>query len=350
LDPPPHRRIAALIGAAARSLESLLNEVDPGLECWRGSDLYGAAPELQRFRPESLWVDLGLLGEEDLGALRLIGRLLPGTRRILIVRRGERKPSWVEVALEMGIEVVRIPAKARDLVPFCAPSRRSGSDSPERDLLAGLADHLNNPLAALSGRIQLLRLLQGEEAGPDLSDNLDLAERSARRMQTLLEKLTDLAGRIRPIPGKLRLEDLVRKAVETLEAPLGARVLSPEMTEEEKDPTLALDPDLAVKALCNLLRPALDLAAEDEPIRLVPRGTEEGRFRLDCLFPTPFPLPCRPAELLTPFRLDPLLRDPDLGLDLAVSRNLLRAQGGDLEVLAEGGLFQGLRVHLPLRS
>lgn len=332
----PHHE-AVLIGPAAEPLASLLQELEPNVHVRRFSDLYAAVTELAATPPQTLWLDGDRLVAEDVGALRLLRRTLPECRTVVI--RGARTASAVlDPALALGCHAIPAPPTTRDVAIVLQTRRATRRQHPTHELLAGLADQLNNPLAALAGRLQLLRLAVDSGDPSDLADNLQLAMQSAGRMQEAIEKLGMLAGRGRPVLGPVALLGLLRE----LAVDLGRRVTPPAGSD---DVIVLADAELLAQALKSTIVVALDLAGRGRvALALSARG--QGGSVAMVRLENPVPQPCRVEEIAQPFRLSRMLRNPDLGLDLAVASTLLEAQGGGLSAQVETGFLAAFEIVL----
>ena len=335
---PPKEHLAALIGPASLALREILPDLLPGMDIQVFTGLHEALVELRGLRPDSLWLDGQLLGTEDLGTLRLLRRLYPESRVALIL--GSRKSKLGAVAAELGMGILSSPPQVRQILPLL--QHQEEPQDVEQELIAGFADQLNNPLAALIGRLQLMRLSLPRNAAQDLRDNLDFAASSAERLRESLSKLTLLARRRSPNP---RVQPLGATFIGLLSEFPGAK--APNMSQG--DVQVQADDELLLESFRCLLRVALDLGPGAGPLRSSVGQVQDKAF-LDLDLGDPLPLPCRISEILAPYRLNRLLHDPDLGLDLAVANSLLGSQGGSLEVKAGSGVLQGFRVKLPLAT
>lgn len=332
---PSKESLAALIGPASLALREILTDLLPGIELRVFEGLHEALLDLRGSQPGSLWIDGQLLGTEDLGTLRLLRRLYPEAQVALIL--GNKKSKLGGLAAELGMGILGSPPQVRQILPLL--KRHEEPQDLEQELIAGFADQLNNPLAALIGRLQLMSLSLPKDLPQDLVDNLAFATSSAERLRESLSKLTLLARRRSPNP---RLQPLGATFVSLMEE--FPTVQAPDLGQG--DPIVQADDELLLESFRCLLRVGLDLGQGEG--RLASRlGTIGGQAFLELELPDPLPLPCRIAEILAPYRLNRLLQDPDLGLDLAVAKSLLSSQEGDLEVRTGSGFLQGFRVLLP---
>jgi len=325
----PH--VAALIGPETRPLRTLLSELLPAVEIDSRDELYDAIPSLIETPPTSLWLDAGPLSREDLGTLRVLRQLLRGARIVLVFGADRGPSSLLDTATALGVGVLRAPIQTRKVIPLLETVSEGKPPEAVRELVSGLADQLNNPLAALAGRLQLMKLLLPADADPDLRDNLGLATESAERLKRSLAKLTMLAGQRRP---HLQSWPLLSFAQE-LKAGLDRIDLRPGSVESD----IQGDGELLRFALGCVAQVSLDLVGADSSVAI---EIQPRRFLFH--FTDAMPLPCRAEDLFAPYRLLSLLRDPDLGLDLSVARALFEAQEATLLPLLTGGALAGFVV------
>jgi signal transduction histidine kinase len=334
--------IAALVGPATAPLGSLLPEIRPGLEVHSWPELYAAIPSFAREKPGTVWIDGALLSEQDLGALRMLKQLLPHVPIILILGEGSKDPSWLPEAGALDLRILHSPLKPSEILPLLLPIE-SNKEQSTTTLIAGLADFLNNPLASLAGRLQLMNLLIPPEAPKDFRDNLEIATEAAERMQKILERLTLLARPPRPVARKSPLFGLIRKSLEPF--PHGAFELSGDLGKGKiEGPEFLGDDHLLLQAFSLVLGLAFDLTEDNGKVMLT---FQDQQFALDVRIPTPLSLPCSIANLLLPFQFSPLLKNPDSGLDAPAAKHLLRGLGGDLDPLLLSGLLSGFRILIP---
>lgn len=179
------------------------------------------ATELRTLHPQEDWPPQAAEAEVlvlatnrlDLSSLRLAHHVLrdaPGKQAVLVV--GDRGLAGAEALL--GLPNVRFlpePWTTRGLEQVLnARGRDLGGDSATGELLAGVVEGLRDPLAALSGYLQLLR---GEaEAGQ--SSLIGPALDSAREIDRLLEALELAARPARPRRETLDLGKVAARVVE----------------------------------------------------------------------------------------------------------------------------------------
>jgi two-component system sensor histidine kinase PilS (NtrC family) len=141
---------------------------------------------------------------------------------------------------------------------------------------AGLAHELRNPIAAMSGSIELLRA--GIALSPDEARLMDIVTREAARLNELVTRFLEYA---RPAVPRRRLTDLARLASDTLEVfandPAASSIrIEGELSQAE----CKCDPDLMRQVLWNLLANAAH-AARWHNVGSAGRGRVTVRTALD---------------------------------------------------------------------
>lgn len=219
-------------------------------------------------------------------------------------------------------------------------------------LLAGVAHELNNPLAIVMGRANLLEdKLAGSPLQNDAQRIREAAERCGRIVRTFLNMARAKPARRAPVA----LNDIVHAAADMLGYTLRSHGIALELRLDPQLPQLMGDADQLGQALLNLLINAQHaLAGRDEARRItVSTGVEsrrEGRepriwLRVQDNGPG---VPTQVRErLFQPF-FTTKAEGLGTGLGLSVSRSLLREHGGDLLLENNGQPGASFRLSLPI--
>jgi signal transduction histidine kinase len=200
--------------------------------------------------------------------------------------------------------------------------------------IAVLGHDLRNPLAAISGGMNLLLKTSLDEKARVI---VDLVRGSATRMAALIDNVMDFArGRLggglpleRSAAGEL--EPLLRQVVAELQTSAPDRVIDIRVSVTEP-----VDCDRARigQLVSNLVGNAIDHGAPDQPIQ-VTAATQDGSFELSVT---------NAGEQIPPASLDHIF-DPytrgihrtsrqGLGLGLYISNEIAKAHGGTLDVIS----------------
>jgi two-component system sensor histidine kinase PilS (NtrC family) len=219
-------------------------------------------------------------------------------------------------------------------------------------LSAGLAHELRNPLASMSGCIELLRT--SASLGQEDRRLMDIVLREATRLDDLVTRFLQFA---RPAPVRRRPTDVAAMAAETLEVfandPAAARV----RLERQLVPTpLDCDPDQLRQVLWNLLANAAQAVASREGEAAGPAerqvagrirvtcAPEEGGARLTVEDDGPGIAPADLPRIFVPFFTTKAL---GTGLGLATVQRIVDGHGGVVAVDSAPGKGTVFTVRLP---
>jgi two-component system sensor histidine kinase PilS (NtrC family) len=195
---------------------------------------------------------------------------------------------------------------------------------------AGLAHELRNPVAAMSGSIELLR--GGLQLTPDEARLMDIVTREASRLDELVTRFLEYA---RPAVPRRMQADLSRLASDTLDVFLNDPAAANIHLERELEPARCrCDPDLMRQVLWNLLANAAHAAgkagaAPRDPGRVTVRTGvgEDGWVRLE-VEDDGEGIPAQDrSRLFTPFFTT---KERGSGLGLATVQRIVEAHHGTI--------------------
>jgi signal transduction histidine kinase len=238
----------------------------------------------------------------------------------------------------------KLAATESDLTEAEAAVRRSQRLADLGSLAAGLAHEIRNPLASMSGSIELLSA--SVSCGEDERRLMGIVQREAARLNELVTQFLAFAKPASPrlVPTELAtlLDDTLRVFRNDPRA-AGVRI------EERLEPVTAdVDPDQLRQVLLNLLTNAVQaLAAAPGPgaraIRVRSAGAHEGavvEVEDDGIGMTAEEL----GQLFIPFFTT---RAHGTGLGLATVHRIVEAHGGVIRVASERGKGSRFTVVLP---
>jgi signal transduction histidine kinase len=345
--------ISAALGAGRASILLFDSDGVMRFKAWRGlSDEYRAAVEGHSpWRPEE--ERPGPVLVEDVRSDPRLAELLPVFERegigalgfFPLVSRGRLKGKFMVYHRDphpFPEEERRLAGAIADQIAF-AVSRSLATQ--ERDRFLAIVGHdLRNPLTAITMSATGLLREPLSERGAAL---LRRVVSSAQRMDGLIQVLLDFA-RARdatgfPIqPRPCDLAEIARRVVDELEAGRPERKVS---LRVDADARGEWDPDRVAQVLSNLVANALQHGAEPIEVRL-------GGDRDDVLAAIHNGgAPIAPAALPTLF--DPFRRggsasaESHLGLGLFISREIVRAHGGAIDVRSTAADGTTFTVQLP---
>jgi signal transduction histidine kinase len=347
--------IATALGVSRASI--LLFDADGVIrfKAWRGlSDAYRAAVEGHSpWRPEDrdvapvlsenvredphLAALLPVFEREEIGALGFFP-LLAGGRlvgKFMVYHSG---------AHAFTDEEVRLASAIADQIAFAVDRKLAAL---ERERFLGIVGHdLKNPLGAIK---LTAAALQKRVSDPALSSGLRRIGSSADRMERLIRQLLELA-RARSgsgIPVVRRPSDLARVARQVIEEIEAAHPGGSIALAVEGDVSGDWDPDRVAEVLSNLVGNAVQHGEGAVDVRLSGEGDDVvaavhngGRAIPTAILPSLFD-PFRRGDDRGPSR------SPGVGLGLFISREIVRAHGGGIEVRSSDADGTTLTVRLP---
>jgi len=214
--------------------------------------------------------------------------------------------------------------------------------------IAILGHDLRNPLAAIDMNLTRLR---EKVADPALARMLDRMASSSTRMSRMIGQILDLtrsrlAGRLELQRAPMDLRDALTRIVEEL------RAAQPDRTIDLRSPSLpgTWDRDRLEQVFSNLVGNALLYGDRDRPITV---EAGDGAMIYVDVHNHGAPIPNEvQADLFNPFRRATVTEETrkggeGLGLGLYISRELVAAHGGTIDVRSAPGHGTTFRVALP---
>lgn len=213
------------------------------------------------------------------------------------------------------------------------------------EMASGAAHEINNPLAVIVGRAQMLA---GNEADPKRREALELIQRNGQDITEIIRELMEFAKPARPAPRDVSLHDLLSEAL-TLAAPLAKKEKVEVRVEmDEQLPGVFVDPQQMSRAISELLANAVaayeqqggivQVQAQRDPMRneilleIIDQGCGIAQDQLDQIF-TPF------------FSGKQAGRNRGMGLSRSLRQ--IESNGGRLDIVSAVGKGTRVRVSLP---
>ncbi len=207
-------------------------------------------------------------------------------------------------------------------------------------LAAGLAHEIRNPLNSIRLTVQLLehRLKTGRLREADLKT----VQSEVDRLSTLLDDLLDLQRTRRPVVKYQPVLPVVEHCLMLLQRQAEMQGVRLQIVPPAQDVSAFFDPQQLTQTVMNLLLNALEASREGDLVN-VRISEQSGDVTVEVQDNGPGLDAEQQDHLFEPFYTT---KPSGTGLGLAVSRELMRSQGGDLsyDATTEGACFV---VHLP---
>jgi signal transduction histidine kinase len=234
-----------------------------------------------------------------------------------------------------------------------ARQRAEEANQAKSDFLAKMSHELRTPLNAIGGHAELIELGVYGAISPDQASALERIRKNERHLLALINDILDFskleAGAVRLDVRDVNIAELVASLEQLIGSLFSAKGVKYEVETCDEDLIARGDYERIVQICLNLLSNALKATptggmvsvsceGADETIVIRVRDTGVGipEERLEAVF-SPFT------------QLGRALNSPDtgVGLGLAISRELARGMGGDVNVVSEVGVGSTFTLTLP---
>jgi two-component system sensor histidine kinase MtrB len=339
------------IGAVVTQADPDVGRVVESLEVLRDlhqEDIDAAYARIRRSVVLSDVIGVGLAIVFLLALLALMGVVVVSTVRPVLALHaaieGFRSGDLGSRAPEKGAREVRAVARAYNAMADTLAAQRSG----QLTYLAGVAHDLRNPLATMKMGLPLIVRDHSPAASRRTIELLDRQiDRMTRMVDDLLNATRIEAGELRMSAEIFDLCDHAREAIEVHAPTFPSHQL---VLEESSAPVMvSADPGRIDQVLNNLLTNALKFSPVGSRVdlRVCARGPDAvvevedqgiGMTR------------DQQRDLFAPFRRHAPAVAPGAGLGLSITRRIVEAHRGRIEVESEPGRGSRFRVILPLAS
>jgi signal transduction histidine kinase/HAMP domain-containing protein len=244
-----------------------------------------------------------------------------------------------------GLEARDLPAEQGILVAVWDRTEEMRREQTEREFVSNAAHELRNPLAGISGALEVLQA--GAKNDPEALDHflLRLTE-DVERMNRLMQSLLTLA----------RVEALPAGEAETVEVSAAASdAVASVQPQEGVDITLDIEPDLGVDGdpilLCQVLIGLLGNAVRhtSPPGSVIVRGRRSGGQVVIEVVDSGSGIPADDLDRVFErfYRSSDALAHEGFGLGLAIARRMVQVMGGSIGAASEEGHGSTFWVRLP---
>jgi len=210
-------------------------------------------------------------------------------------------------------------------------------------MAAGLAHELRNPLAGVSGALEIVA--EHTQDGTPQAEFAGIAQKELRRLDDLVTRFLAYA---RPHPPAFRLEEsrqLIDRVVALLRPELERQGVSVEVDAASAWPALRVDPEQIQQVLLNVLLNAVQASPRGSTVRVSGR-TEPRSLRIDVIDEGPGIPEDQLSQVFDPFFTT---KQHGTGLGLAVSARIVNAHHGGIDARRnpERGTTVSIRLPMP---
>jgi two-component system sensor histidine kinase PilS (NtrC family) len=210
-------------------------------------------------------------------------------------------------------------------------------------IAAGVAHELRNPLASISGSIELLR--SGAEDPADSAALMDIVTREVGRLDSLISELLEYTNPRPRQAVRFDLVELIRETLRVFSQDKKVEGVSVELETRDQPIHVTADPAKLRQVLWNLLRNAVEAARAGGGTVAVELSRSQEQALIDISDDGPGIAGDAVARIFEPFYTT---RSGGTGLGLAIVRNIVSDHGGDIDVETEVGRGSRFSVSLPL--
>jgi signal transduction histidine kinase len=325
--------------------------------------LHGLTDQLTRSLPVDSWAAL-LVQDDQLRAHTLLisGVAIGQTERMTVRLAGSdpKKPRLLELALRSAPDGSRLVGACRDVTrERSLEALRRQKLTAERaskaksEFMSHVSHELRTPLNAILGFAQLMTMDQDHPLAKPHRERLEMVQHSGKRLLGLIDQLLQITkierGKAALRAKSVNVRAVIRHCVDTLE--LMALERGVEITVDIERPELSAvraDPDALEQVMINLLSNAIKYNRDHGRVRISFRAGELGELTVD---DTGKGLSdSQLGRMFEPFdRLDAEKSAvAGTGLGLVITKQLIEAMGGRLEVWSQVGKGSRFKIELPL--
>jgi putative nucleotidyltransferase with HDIG domain len=234
--------------------------------------------------------------EFDLNRTKLMP-LLAGGRAIGAIVFELRYPADVELFLEKFRTSASVAGSFLDMACACQKQQRFAEQFAQHlaktveiqppsitdtslevlvEMAAGAAHELNNPLAVISGRAQLLNETETDQQKKQV---LKQIQENAGKISGMIEELMSIARPSEPRPTETNIEQLLDEAVQLTRQKTGAEHINIQMDLDQDVKNVFVDSAQIVSAIANVLSNAVESYADSlGPIKVTAASEQNGSF------------------------------------------------------------------------
>lgn len=216
---------------------------------------------------------------------------------------------------------------------------RAGATRAVRDLAAGVAHEIGNPLNALSLNLQLLK----RSGGADASGGVDECIRQVDRLAGIIQGFLQALRPSKPNLVRGSVADPIKNCLAAMRAQLEERRICVTLDLPGTLPSVALDKAQMEQVFFNLLKNAMEAVKDGGAVAITLSCDDDdviAELRDDGLGMAPEQV----AHLFEPYRTT---KERGTGLGLMVSQRIVRDHGGTIAVESKPGEGTKFTVRIP---
>lgn len=219
------------------------------------------------------------------------------------------------------------------------------SERMKSELITNVSHDLKTPLTSIINYIELIK--KEDDIQPEhIKDYVNVLDSKSKRLKVLIEDLFEASkassGNIELNMERIDVAQLLRQAIGEMEEKLSQANLDLRLSLPEENIYIIADGKRLYRVLENLLsniskyslnntRVYIDITENDDKLRLTMKNISS------------YELNFNPEEIMERFkRADESRNTEGSGLGLAIARDLVNAQGGQLEIDIDGDLFKSV--------
>ncbi len=210
-------------------------------------------------------------------------------------------------------------------------------------LSSGVGHELRNPLGVMTNAVYFLEATQ-EDAAPKVKEYLGILRAQIRLSEKIVSDLLDFARVKPPQRSLVQLDALVEQQLGRVSVPSRIRV---ERDFPPSLPAVHVDSVQVGQVVLNLVVNAVQAMTEPGGVLILAARAREGHVQMEVRDTGPGIAPENLALIFEPLFTT---KARGIGLGLAVSRALARANGGDITVNSEPGRGAAFTLDLPAAS
>jgi PAS domain S-box-containing protein len=225
-------------------------------------------------------------------------------------------------------------------------ARRSETLNALGSVAAGIAHELNNPLAVIASRIEVM-LMPGQELPPELRQDLMVLQRNVERASRISQNLLSLARQRPGVRQPLDINKAIEEALLLLRSDSRGNRLAFDLDLDRTLPEVIAEPTSLEQVLINLVSNARDAGATHVAIRTASDAARPDNLRISIADDGEGIAPGALERLFQPFFTT---KPKGTGLGLWLSRRMIQDHGGSMEVKSEIGKGTTFTILLPMRE